>query len=99
MCGAVMVAAVVGKGVACWLVARATGISNREALGIGTLMNARPDGIDHHQYWPSAWHYLGGTLRHAGHHGSRHHAHDVKSVIRPDRQEGSRNQGSNPDNP
>ena len=30
-----------GKGAACWLAARATGISNREALGIGTLMNAR----------------------------------------------------------
>ncbi len=41
VCGAVLVAAVVGKGVACWLAARATGVSNREALGIGTLMNAR----------------------------------------------------------
>ena len=41
MCGAVLVAAVLGKGMACWLAARATGISNREALGIGTLMNAR----------------------------------------------------------
>jgi Kef-type K+ transport system membrane component KefB len=41
MCGAVLVAAIIGKGVACWLAARATGISNREALGIGTLMNAR----------------------------------------------------------
>lgn len=41
MCGAVLVAAVLGKGVACWLAARATGISNREALGIGVLMNAR----------------------------------------------------------
>jgi len=41
MCGAVLIAAVLGKGVACWLAARATGISNREALGIGTLMNAR----------------------------------------------------------
>jgi Kef-type K+ transport system membrane component KefB len=41
MCGAVLFAAVVGKGVACWLAARATGIPNREALGIGTLMNAR----------------------------------------------------------
>jgi Kef-type K+ transport system membrane component KefB len=41
MCGAVLVAAVLGKGVACWFAARATGISNREALGIGTLMNAR----------------------------------------------------------
>jgi Kef-type K+ transport system membrane component KefB len=41
MCGAVLVAAVVGKGVAGWLAARATGLSNREALGIGTLMNAR----------------------------------------------------------
>ncbi len=41
MCGAVLVAAIPGKGVACWLAARATGIPNREALGIGTLMNAR----------------------------------------------------------
>ncbi len=41
MCGAVLAAAVLGKGVACCLAARATGISNREALGIGTLMNAR----------------------------------------------------------
>ena len=41
MCAAVLVAAVLGKGVACWLAARATGISNREAMGIGTLMNAR----------------------------------------------------------
>ena len=41
ICGAVFVAAVLGKGVACWLAARATGISNREALGIGVLMNAR----------------------------------------------------------
>jgi Kef-type K+ transport system membrane component KefB len=41
MCGAVLVAAVLGKGVACWMAARATGIPNREALGIGTLMNAR----------------------------------------------------------
>lgn len=41
MCGAVLVAAVLGKGVACWLAARATGIPQREALGIGTLMNAR----------------------------------------------------------
>jgi Kef-type K+ transport system membrane component KefB len=41
MCGAVLIAAVMGKGVACWLAARATGVPNREALGIGTLMNAR----------------------------------------------------------
>jgi Kef-type K+ transport system membrane component KefB len=41
MCGAVLAAAILGKGVACWLAARATGISNREAMGIGTLMNAR----------------------------------------------------------
>ncbi|CAN5706804.1 cation:proton antiporter [soil metagenome] len=37
----ILLAAVLGKGVACWLAARATGISNREALGIGALMNAR----------------------------------------------------------
>lgn len=41
MAGAVLAAAVFGKGIACWLAARATGISNREAMGIGTLMNAR----------------------------------------------------------
>ena len=41
MAGLVLAAAVGGKGVACWLAARATGVSNREALGIGTLMNAR----------------------------------------------------------
>jgi Kef-type K+ transport system membrane component KefB len=41
MCGAVLVAAILGKGVACWLAARATGITNREAMGIGILMNAR----------------------------------------------------------
>ncbi len=39
--GLVMLAAVGGKGIACWLAARATGLPNREALGIGTLMNAR----------------------------------------------------------
>ena len=41
MCGLVLVAAVLGKGVACWLAARATGVPQREALGIGVLMNAR----------------------------------------------------------
>jgi Kef-type K+ transport system membrane component KefB len=41
MCGVVLVAAVVGKGVACWLAARATGISHRESMGIGVLMNSR----------------------------------------------------------
>lgn len=41
MAGLVLVAAIVGKGGACWLAARATGVSNRDAMGIGTLMNAR----------------------------------------------------------
>ncbi len=41
MCDAVLVTAGPGKSVACWLAARATGMSNREALGIGTLMNSR----------------------------------------------------------
>ena len=41
MTGLILLAAIAGKGVACWLAARATGVSNREALGIGTLMNAR----------------------------------------------------------
>ncbi len=37
----VLAAAVLGKSVACWGAARASGIPNREALGIGVLMNAR----------------------------------------------------------
>ncbi len=38
---AVFAAACVGKGAACWLAARLTGASSRDALGIATLMNAR----------------------------------------------------------
>ncbi len=41
MTGLILLAAILGKGLACWLAARATGLDNREALGIGTLMNAR----------------------------------------------------------
>lgn len=37
----VILTAVLGKGVACWAAARLSGESNREALAIGTLMNAR----------------------------------------------------------
>ena len=38
---AVLFLACFGKGVACWLAARLNGENNREALAIGTLMNAR----------------------------------------------------------
>jgi Kef-type K+ transport system membrane component KefB len=41
VCLAILLAATLGKGVACYFAARATGIPGREALGIGTLMNAR----------------------------------------------------------
>jgi Kef-type K+ transport system membrane component KefB len=41
ICGLILVAAIGGKGVACWLAARGSGLSNRESLGIGALMNAR----------------------------------------------------------
>ena len=41
MCLLVLVAAVAGKGVACTVAARVSGLSPRESLGIGTLMNAR----------------------------------------------------------
>lgn len=41
MAALVLLVAIGGKGVACWLAARATGVPNREALGIGTLMNVR----------------------------------------------------------
>ena len=40
-CGLIFLVAVLGKGVACWLAAYWTGLPNREAMGIGTLMNAR----------------------------------------------------------
>ncbi|MEZ6059569.1 MAG: cation:proton antiporter [Planctomycetaceae bacterium] len=41
LCGLVLLAAVAGKGAACWLAAWRTGIPVREAFGIGALMNAR----------------------------------------------------------
>lgn len=41
ICALVLFAAVLGKGGACWLAARMSGLPQREALGIGTLMNAR----------------------------------------------------------
>ncbi len=41
VCAAVLAAAVLGKGLACYLAARATGIPHRDAMGIGTLMHAR----------------------------------------------------------
>jgi Kef-type K+ transport system membrane component KefB len=41
ICGLVFIAAVLGKGVACWMAARCTGLSQTESLGIGVLMNAR----------------------------------------------------------
>jgi Kef-type K+ transport system membrane component KefB len=40
-CILILLAAIAGKGIACWLAALATGLPNREAMGIGTLMNAR----------------------------------------------------------
>jgi Kef-type K+ transport system membrane component KefB len=41
MTALVLLAACVGKGVACWAAARATGAGQRDALGVATLMNAR----------------------------------------------------------
>lgn len=38
---AILVASMVGKGGACYLAARWAGVTHREAMGIGTLMNAR----------------------------------------------------------
>lgn len=38
---AVFIAACAGKGAACWFAARLTGATNRDALGVATLMNAR----------------------------------------------------------
>ena len=41
ICAAVLAAAIIGKGVACWGAARFAGVPNKEAMGIGVLMNAR----------------------------------------------------------
>jgi len=38
---AVLLAAIAGKGLACWSAARLSGLSHPEAMGIGVLMNAR----------------------------------------------------------
>ena len=37
----ILAASFIGKGVACWAAARATGENNRDAMAIGSLMNAR----------------------------------------------------------
>lgn len=37
----ILVASFAGKGIACWAAARVTGESNRDAMAIGSLMNAR----------------------------------------------------------
>jgi Kef-type K+ transport system membrane component KefB len=41
ICGVILFAAIIGKGAACWVAARWTGLNSRQALGIGALMNAR----------------------------------------------------------
>lgn len=41
VCASVLAVAVIGKWAACTLAARATGLSSREAMGIGILMNSR----------------------------------------------------------
>jgi Kef-type K+ transport system membrane component KefB len=41
LCAVVLFAAVVGKGVACWSAASASGMSKYDSLGIGILMNTR----------------------------------------------------------
>lgn len=40
-CAAVLLAAMLGKWVACTIAARATGLNHRDAMGVGILMNAR----------------------------------------------------------
>jgi Kef-type K+ transport system membrane component KefB len=78
MAGLVLVAARLGKGGACWLAARATGVSNRDALGIGTLMNARGlmELIIINIGLQRGDHYSG-SVRNAGDHGGGHHADGI----------------------
>lgn len=41
ICGLILLAAIFGKGVACYLVARRAGLTSHQSLAIGSLMNAR----------------------------------------------------------
>ncbi len=41
MCGLILITSIIGKGVACYLASRACGLSHREGMGIGALMNSR----------------------------------------------------------
>jgi len=41
LCLWVLIAAIIGKGIACWLAAWWSGIPHRQAMGIGVLMNSR----------------------------------------------------------
>ncbi len=41
ICGVILLTAIVGKGAACWIAGRCSGLDSRQALGIGALMNAR----------------------------------------------------------
>ncbi len=81
----VLLAAVAGKGVACWLAARATGIAeSRGSRHRHAHERARPDGVDHHQHRPPARHHLARSLRRARYHGGHHHADGVAHFRSPD---------------
>ncbi len=41
ICFVILIVSILGKGVACGVAAKLCGLSNRESIGIGTLMNAR----------------------------------------------------------
>ena len=80
---AIFVAACAGKGLACWLAARLSGADNRDAMGLGTLMNAR--GLMELvllEYRARARPDHADAVHDARADGDRHHADDV-SALRP----------------
>ncbi len=74
----IIVVAIMGKGVACWLAARLNGEDNRDSMAIGTLMNApRVNGIDPAEYRPGAPDHHPHLFHHHGDHGDCDHVDDL----------------------
>jgi Kef-type K+ transport system membrane component KefB len=82
ICGLVLLAAMLGKGVACSLAARHRHAGTRSAGYWRTDECSRPDGIDHHQHWPAARRDQRRALRGAGHYGGGYHV-DGFAAVRP----------------
>jgi hypothetical protein len=77
----VLLAAIAGKGVACWLAARFNGESNRTALAIGTLMNARGlMEVDYHQHRSAEGYHPTSIIFDHGRDGNCNHSNGITGI-------------------